>query len=83
MINSFFFPSKVSALSSSPSLSETGTFSTFVRVVSSDVAVAVGVVDLMLRYDWTRVSVITLQERIFTSVSWNGTKKKRLKQNTH
>ncbi len=60
---------QISPLSSSPGLSDTSTFSTFTRVASSDEAVAVGVVNLMVRYNWTRVSVISMQERIFTSVS--------------
>lgn len=58
---------QVGALSSSPSLSRDETFSTFLRVVSSDVAAAEGVVSLMRQFDWTRVAVVTQQETIFTS----------------
>lgn len=38
------------------------------RVVSSDVKAAEGVFELMERFNWTRVAVITQQESIFTSV---------------
>ena len=43
----------------------------YIRVVSSDVATAEGVVNLMRQFDWTRVAVITQQETIFTSVREN------------
>lgn len=43
----------------------------YIRVVSSDVATAEGVVSLMKQFDWTRVAVITQQETIFTSVREN------------
>lgn len=57
-----------SPLSTSPRLSARDTFGTFLRLVPSDVAVVAGIVDLMERFDWTRIAVIQQQEFIFTTI---------------
>ena len=60
---------QISAGASSPKLSDTTEYPTFMRTVSSDTAVVDGIVTMMKQYDWSHVACITQQEFLFTAVS--------------
>ncbi len=45
-------------------------FTTFLRLVPSDVAAAMGVVSLMEQFNWSRLGIITQQESTFVFVSF-------------
>lgn len=63
--------SQISPLSTGPNLvvENSTSFATFLRLVPSDVAAAMGVVSLMEQFNWTRLGLITQQESSFTFVS--------------
>lgn len=43
-------------------------YTTFVRMVSSDATVAEGIIQLMMWYSWSRIAVIQQEEDFFSSV---------------
>ena len=60
---------KISPASTSPHLSNTRTFPNFIRTVSSDAEIVIGIVQAMKQYGWSRIALITQSENIFTFVS--------------
>ncbi|XP_065899532.1 gamma-aminobutyric acid type B receptor subunit 2-like [Dysidea avara] len=60
---------QISPASTSPRLSNKKLFPLFLRTVSSDAEVAVGITAAMKRFGWSRVTLITQSENIFTFVS--------------
>ena len=60
---------KISPASTSPRLSNDRTFPNFIRTVSSDAEIAIGIVQAMKQYGWSRIALITQSENIFTFVS--------------
>ncbi|XP_065899536.1 gamma-aminobutyric acid type B receptor subunit 2-like [Dysidea avara] len=60
---------QISPASTSPRLSNKKLFPLFLRTVSSDAEVAVGVTAVMKKFGWSRVALITQSENIFTFVS--------------
>ena len=60
---------QISPAASSPRLSNTEVFPRFLRTVSSDAEIAVGIVQAMKQFEWSRIAVITQSENIFTFVS--------------
>ena len=60
---------QISPGSSSPRLSDTQIFPSFLRTVSSDAEIVVGIVQAMKEFRWSRIALITQTENIFTSVS--------------
>ena len=65
----FCFPFQISPASTSPRLSNDYTFPHFVRTVSSDAEIVVGIVQAMKQFQWSRIALITQSENIFTFVS--------------
>jgi len=61
---------KISPGSSSPRLSNDKIFPLFLRTVSSDAEIAVGITAAMKKFGWSRVALITQSENIFTFVSY-------------
>ena len=61
---------KISQGASSPHLSNTEVFPRFLRTVSSDAEIVVGIVQVMKQFEWSRIAVITQSEDIFTFVSF-------------
>ncbi|XP_065899591.1 gamma-aminobutyric acid type B receptor subunit 2-like [Dysidea avara] len=60
---------QISAASSSPRLSNSNIFPLFLRTVSSDAEIAVGITAAMKEFGWSRVALITQSENIFTFFS--------------
>ena len=60
---------QISPAASSPRLSNTEVFPRFLRTVSSDAEIVVGIVQAMKQFGWSRIAVITQSENIFTFVS--------------
>ncbi|XP_065899540.1 gamma-aminobutyric acid type B receptor subunit 2-like isoform X3 [Dysidea avara] len=60
---------KISPASSSPRLSNKKLFPLFLRTVSSDAEVAVGITAVMKKFGWSRVALITQSENIFSFAS--------------
>ena len=60
---------QISAVSTSPRLSNSETFSSFLRTVSSEAEIVAGIVQAMKQFGWSRIAVITQSENIFTFVS--------------
>jgi len=60
---------QISPGSSSPHLSNNKLFPLFLRTVSSDAEIAVGITAAMKKFGWSRVALITQSESIFTFVS--------------
>ena len=56
-------------MSSSPRLSNTEVFPRFLRTVSSDAEIVVGIIQIMKQFGWSRMALITQSENIFTFVS--------------
>ena len=59
---------QISPGSSSPQLSNSHKFPTFLRPVPSDITIVPGIVKLMQQFDWKHVAIITQEEDIFTLV---------------
>jgi gamma-aminobutyric acid type B receptor len=57
---------QISPVSSSPRLSDSAVYSTFLRVVAPDNSIAIGIVQLMKFLEWKYISIITQEEDIFT-----------------
>ena len=60
---------QISQGATSPHLSNTEVFPRFLRTVSSDAEIVVGIVQAMKQFGWSRIAVITQSENIFTFVS--------------
>ncbi|XP_065899539.1 gamma-aminobutyric acid type B receptor subunit 2-like isoform X2 [Dysidea avara] len=60
---------QISPASSSPRLSNKKLFPLFLRTVSSDAEVAVGITAVMKKFGWSRVALITQSENIFSFAS--------------
>ncbi|XP_065899518.1 gamma-aminobutyric acid type B receptor subunit 2-like isoform X2 [Dysidea avara] len=60
---------QISPGSTSPRLSNEKLFPLFLRTVSSDAEIAVGITAAMKRFGWSRVALITQSENIFTFFS--------------
>uniref|UniRef100_A0A1X7VVB9 Receptor ligand binding region domain-containing protein n=1 Tax=Amphimedon queenslandica TaxID=400682 RepID=A0A1X7VVB9_AMPQE len=58
----------ISAGATSPSLSNTAVFPTFLRSISLDTAAVEGIIALMKKYGWTRVAAITSNQDLFQAV---------------
>ncbi|XP_019853725.1 PREDICTED: gamma-aminobutyric acid type B receptor subunit 1-like [Amphimedon queenslandica] len=58
----------ISAGATSPSLSNTAVYPTFLRSISVDTAAVEGIIALMKKYGWTRVAAITSQQDLFQAV---------------
>ena len=61
---------QISASASSPYLSDVATFPLFLRTVSSEGEVAVGIKAAMKEFGWSRIATITQSENLFTFVSF-------------
>ncbi|XP_065899508.1 gamma-aminobutyric acid type B receptor subunit 2-like isoform X2 [Dysidea avara] len=60
---------QISAASTSPLLSDSEKFPLFLRTVSSDSEAVIGVKAAMRQFGWSRISLITQSENIFTFVA--------------
>ena len=57
-------------MSTSPRLSDSKIYPTFLRVVAPDNSIGIGIVALMGQLNWKYISIITQEEDIFTLVSF-------------
>jgi gamma-aminobutyric acid type B receptor len=57
---------QISPSSSSPRLSDTSAFPTFVRMVPGDDEITIGIAEMMTKFQWKYIAVITQEADIFT-----------------
>ena len=62
---------QISPSSSSPRLSSDKNFPNFLRTISSEAEVNIGIVNVMKQFGWSRIAAITQSDNLFTFVSVN------------
>lgn len=62
---------QIAPTSTSPRLSNTKIFPRFLRTISSEAEIVVGIIQAMKQFKWSRIAVITQNDNLFTFVSCN------------